>query len=287
MKTALVMEGGALRCMFTAGVVDVIMEQKIQFDAVFGVSAGSLTGINYVSGQKYRTKRVNVDFAQETRYLGMRAFLKYDSVFNFDFLFSEISDIYLPLDKVSFMNSTTDFTACATSLDNGKPEYFNKHSCPDIFKAVRAGSSMPILSPPVELSDGRLYLDGGVSCAIPYQIAIDQGYEKILVIPTRQHGFLKPFVSKSLGELYLRSFYKYPKFLKAMLDTPRMYRNQMTEIDQLEYKRRIMVIRPEVPITIPHTERDTTQLLKLYDEGRRVGEKNLASLKEYLHLPIE
>ena len=281
MRTALVLEGGSLRCMFTTGVLDVLMEHNIKFDGVFGVSAGSLTGINYVSQQPSRTKNVNVNFVGDHRFLGMRSFFKNGSVFNFDFLFGEVSNIYLPLDLAAFESSPIEFTACATSLETGNPVYFSKHSSSNIMTAVRAGSSMPLLSKPIEI-DGSLYLDGGISVAIPYQKAIDEGYDKILIITTREHGFRKSMPRPSVMKLYVKAFADYPKFLKSLLEMPRMYAREMAEVDKLELDKKACVIRPKKPINISRTEKDTTKLLELYAEGRRVGAKKLPPTTKYL-----
>ena len=281
MKTALVLEGGSFRCMFSTGVLDVLMEHDINFDEVFGVSAGSLTGINYVSRQPGRTKNVNVNFVGDHRFLGIRSFLKSGNVFNFDFLFGEVSNIYLPLDLAAFESNPVAFTACATALETGNPVYFSKDSCSDIMAAVRASSSMPLLSVPVEV-DGSLYLDGGVSVAIPYQQAIDEGYDKILIITTREHGFRKSMPRPSVMKMYAKKYAEYPAFLKAVLEMPRMYARQMDEMDRLELDKRVHIIRPEKPIKISRIEKDTTKLLELYAEGRRIGSEKLTAAADYL-----
>lgn len=283
MKCALVLEGGSLRSMFSAGVLDVLMENNICFDGVFGVSAGSLTGISYVSGQPQRTKRVNADFVNDNRYLGLRNLLRKRSIFNFDFLFGQISDIYLPLDKSAFMNAATDFTCGVTSCDTGKPVFFSKRKCGDIFAAARASSSMPLLSP-IVMVDGIPCMDGGISVAVPYRQALEEGYQKVLVIPTRQHGFRKPMTSDAMCRVYARKYARYPEFVKTLIDTPRMYAREMDEIDTLEKKGTIMVVRPEKPITISRTERDTAKLLLLYEEGWRLGTKFLPKIKTYMEL---
>lgn len=281
MKCALVLEGGSLRSMFSAGILDVLMEHNIHFDGVFGVSAGSLTGISYVSNQPGRTKRVNADFVNDRRYLGIRTYLRKKSVFNFDFLFGEISEIYLPLDRDTFMNSDVDFTCAATSCETGRPVYFSKRSCRDILLAARASSSMPLLSPIVTV-DGIPCLDGGISVAVPYRRAMDEGYEKLVVVPTRHHGFRKPLNADAVCRMYAKKYARYPAFLKTLIDTPRMYGRQMEEIDSLEKKGELLTVRPQVPITISRTERDTVKLLLLYEEGRRVGKTRLPQIRQYL-----
>ena len=281
MKSALVLEGGSLRCMFSAGITDVLLEQGTRFDGVFGTSSGSLTGISVVAGQIGRTKRVNLDFAMEKEYLGYYSLLKNRSVFNFNYMFNEISDIYLPLDRKKFEDSSCDFTATATSCRTGQTVYYNKHSCPNIYTAVTAGSSMPLLSPVVDVA-GEPCLDGGISDAIPFQKALDEGYDKVVVVATRQHGFLKPNTPSFLAEMYVRRYGRYPEFVKTLLETPRMYSRQMGEIDRLVRQKRIFVLRPEFPVEVSRMERDTSKLIALYEEGRRIAGENLEKLRDYL-----
>lgn len=283
MKKALVLEGGSLRCMFSAGAVDVLMEHGLKFEGVFGASAGAMTGLNYVAGQIGRTAKVNIDFARDSRYYGVRPLLAHRSVFNFDFLFNEISNIYIPLDRKAFEASSCAFTAVVTSVRTGEPIYFNKENCGDIYRAVRASSSMPLLAPIVTV-DGEPCLDGGISVAIPYQKALDEGYDKILVLPTREHGFRKPFTPGSLARMYARTYREHPAFIRRLIDTPRMYDREMNEIDRLQNAGAIHVLRPEKPITISRTEKDPKKLKALYEEGRRVCQKNLSTILEYLEV---
>ncbi|WP_159459730.1 patatin-like phospholipase family protein [Scatolibacter rhodanostii] len=280
MKKALVLEGGSLRSMFSAGVLDVFLEQGIDFNGAFGTSAGSLTLISFIAGQAGRTKRVNLNFAQEKDYVGYYTFLKNHSVFNFNYMFKEISDILIPLDREKFENSPCDFTATTTSCQTGKTVYHNKHTSSNIYKAIEAGSSMPILSPIINI-DGEPYLDGGITDAAPYQKALDEGYDKIVLVLTREHGFLKSMPSPMLARLYAKHYSQYPQFFHALMNTSRMYERQMREIDRLEYEKRIFVIRPEKPVNVSRMERDTTKLLHLYEEGRQNAEKNLENLAQY------
>lgn len=277
------MEGGSLRCLFTAGVVDVMMEHGIELSYVIGVSAGSLTGVNYVSKQIGRTADVNLTFVNDKRYLGMRTLVKNHMIFNFDFLFGEISDTLIPLDREEFMNSPQRFVCVATNVETGEPEYFERGKCGDIYSALRASCSMPLMSKMVDIG-GKRYLDGGFTMAVPYRKAIDEGYEKVVVITTRQHGYRKLPVSRSMGRLYMTRYRKYPNLVKALMNTPRMYAKQMREIDELEKEGRIFVIRPQAPITVSRVEKDVNKLKDLYQCGRAVGEQRLEELKKYLEI---
>lgn len=277
------MEGGSLRCLFTAGVVDVMMEHGIDLSYVIGVSAGSLTGVNYVAKQIGRTADINLTFVNDRRYLGVSTLVKNRMIFNFDFLFGEISDTLIPLDREEFMRSPQRFVCVATNVGTGKPEYFERGKCPDIYAPLRAGCSMPLLSKMVEVQ-GKKYLDGGFTLAVPYAKPIEEGYEKVVVITSRQRGYRKLPVSRAMARVYLTRYRKYPNLVRALLETPRMYAREMREIDELEAKGRVFVIRPQEPITISRVERDVGKLRDLYAKGRAVGEQRLTDLKRYLEI---
>lgn len=280
-RKALVLEGGSLRCMFSAGVTDIMLENGLDFNGVFGVSAGALTGVNFVAGQPGRTAEVNLNYVNDKRYLGLRNLILHHSIFNFDFLFGEISETLLPFDWKKFSQSPCAFTAVSTNCLTGQPVYSEKGSCDNIFTAIRASASMPLLAPVVQV-DGVPCLDGGCSVSIPYQRAMEEGYDKIVVVTTREHGYRKPLVGRPLARAYARHYRKYPQLVRAVLDTPRRYARELDEIDRLEAAGRIFVIRPPKPITISKTEKDTAKLQALYKEGRETGEKLLEVLTHYL-----
>lgn len=274
------LEGGSLRCMFSAGATDVMMEQELWPDGVFGVSAGALTGANIISRQPGRTARINLDYVNDKRYLGVRNLILHKSLFNFDFLFGEVCDTLVPLDRETFESSPCRFTAVSTSCNTGKPVYSEKGSCSDIYAAIRASASLPLLAPMVTV-DGEPCLDGGMSISIPYRKALDEGYDKIVVITTREHGYRKGPVSMASARLYTRFYRKYPELLKGILSVPRRYNRELIEIDRLESEGKIFVIRPPKPVTVSRAEKDTKKLQALYDEGRETCEKQLEALKSY------
>ncbi len=280
-RKALVLEGGSLRCMFSAGVTDLMMENRFQFDGVFGVSAGALTGANLVAEQPGRTAKVNLDYVNDKRYLGVRNLILHKSIFNFDFLFGEISKNLLPFDWDTFENSPCKYTAVATSCVTGRPMYFEKSDCSDIYAAIRASASMPLLAPMVQV-DGVPCLDGGVSVSVPYQQALDEGYEKIVVITTREHGYRKVPVRGSAARAYARYYRKYPELVQSLLNVPRRYNRELDQLESLELQGRVLVIRPRKPVTVSRTEKDREKLQALYDEGKAVGLERLDSLKAYL-----
>lgn len=278
---ALILEGGSLRSLFTSGVLDVFMEHDLYFSDVTGVSAGALTGSNYVSRQPGRTAKINIGFVNDRRYLGVNNLLRHHEIFNFDFLFNEIGRNILPMDFETFNKSPMRFTAVATNLETGEAEYFEKSTCSDIFAAVRASSSMPVLSKAV-LLDGKLYLDGGCAMAIPYQRALNQGFEKIVLVLTREQGYRKLYTPRPVLRAYAQYFRHYPNFFRALYNIPQRYDRQQREIDRLEAAGRIFVIRPQHPVDVSHTERDTKKLTALYEHGRHEAERQLDALRAYL-----
>ncbi|MDK2968216.1 patatin family protein [Lacrimispora sp.] len=278
---ALVLEGGSLRGVFTAGVLDVFMEQDIEMSYVNGVSAGSMSGMSYVSKQIGRTIKVDLDYVNDKRFLSFRNMVKKRSIFNFDFLFGELSNTLVPFDYETFYQSKQIFEVVATRCKTGKPEYFEKSKCKDFIDAVKASSSIPVLSGMITVG-GRKYLDGGCSMPVAYQRAIDLGYKKIVLVLTREQGYRKPPVDKWTKRGYERYFAPLPRFLEALKEVPDRYNRMQEEIDRLEKEGRIYVIRPDHHVTVQRTEQDKRKLEALYQEGRRLALDHMDSLKAYL-----
>lgn len=278
---ALVLEGGSLRCMFTAGVLDVFMEQNIEFAYVNGVSAGSLSGINYISKQIGRTRDVNLNYVNDKRYLGVRNMIYNGGIFNFHFLFGEISEHLIPLDTRTFFASQQRYEAVATNCRTGQAEYFEKGVEAEIMRAAAASSSMPMLSEMIQLN-GNLYLDGGISEPIAYRRAMKEGYEKLVLVLTRQHGYRKPPTGRAMGIAYEKRYRSYPELVGKLLQMPEHYNQMQEEIDQLEKEGRLFIIRPDGPVGISRVEKDTARLTALYESGRKAAEERIPAMKEYL-----
>lgn len=280
---ALVLEGGSLRSVFTAGVLDVLLEQQIELSYVNGVSAGTMCGINYVSKQPGRTWIVNRDYLKDKRYISFRKLFKERLIFNFDFLFGELSQKLVPLDYETFYQSQQRFVAVATRCRTGQPEYFEKGSCTNIMLAARASASMPILSKMVTI-DKKQYLDGGISMPIAYQKAIAEGYQKVVLVLTREAGYRKPPMKKWQQRIYRHYFKPLPQFLQSVSEIPDRYNRMQDEIEQLEAQGKIFVIRPTDPVKVSRVERNGEKLEALYEEGKAVAQKRLTELKEYLEI---
>lgn len=278
---ALVLEGGALRCLFTAGVLDVFLENKIDLSYVIGVSAGSLSGINYVAKQIGRTARVNIDFVNDKRYLGFTSLVRTRSIFNFDFLFGEISDTLVPLDKEAFYASEQRYIAVATNCVTGEEEYFERDCDVDAMLAARASCSMPLFSRMVPIKDS-VYLDGGVAMPIAYQRAIEDGNEKLVLVLTRQEGYRKPEQPHALLKAYERAYRKYPELVKKLKAMPEHYNQMQEEIEKLEKEGKVFIIRPKDPVEVSRIEKDVTKLEALYQIGREIATESLPGLIRYL-----
>ena len=280
-KTALILEGGALRSFFTCGVLDYFMEKDIYFPCVCGVSAGSLCAISYLSRQIGRTAEVNLKFVNDKRYMSLHSLIKDKMIFNFDFLFGEISHNLVPLDYDTFYNSTEEFFAFVTDCESGKSVACEKGKCSDILKACRASSSMPVLSKIVEL-DGHKYLDGGTANPIPFEWAIENGYEKIVLVLTRDIDYRKKPLPGMIKKVYGKKYAQYPELLKTIYNIPDHYNSLAEQIVKLENEDRLFVIRPDEPVRVKRTEKDTKKLEELYEVGRRVAENRIDKMIEYL-----
>lgn len=279
-KTCLVLEGGALRGVYTSGVQGVFHRAGLRFDALYGTSAGAMNGINYLSDQPERTFLIDYHFAQDKSFMGLGPLLREGQFFSFDYMFGAVNERY-PLDYHRFATSPTRFTAVTTSLSSGKPTYFDRDSCTDIMRALQASASMPLLSSPVSL-DGECFLDGGPSMSVAYRRPIELGYEKIVLVLTRHKGYRKRPLSPALRLSIRHRFRDYPAFCQCMLQAPLRYNAMMDEIDRLEAAGRLFVLRPSTSASVARTERDPRKLFALFLLGRRDAHKALAALSAYL-----
>ena len=282
-EAALVLEGGALRGIFSSGVTDVLMEHQMEFAYVNGVSAGSMCGMNYIAKQPGRMFRINMEYLHDKRYINLspRHVLRSREVFSFDFMFHELSDTLVPFHREVFEASPQRFEVVATRCRTGKPEFFEKGQCSDIYKAAIASSSMPVFSKMAEV-DGRKYLDGGISLPIAYERAMDLGYDKVVLVLTREEGYRKRPFSRMKLKAFERYFGPLPELLASVREIPDRYNRMQEEIAGLERDGRVFVLRPQNHVTVSRTERDKAKLAALYEEGRGVAEERMEELEEYL-----
>ena len=278
-RGCLALEGGAFRGLYTQGFLDVLMENDINLSCVIGVSAGALGGMNYVSGQIGRSARVNLGFRHDSRYVGWKALAHSHSLLDVGFL-TEERGLFEPLNMGKFMDPRKRFIAVTTNCLTGEATYFEKGKCSDILKAVRASATMPYISPMVMI-DGVPHLDGGCSCKIPYQWAIDQGYEKIIVIRTREPSFRK---EEKISSAALRIYRKYPEFAKKLASSAFDYNQQCEEVERLNREGRVLRFSPSLKVTVSRIEKDMEKLGSFYMLGRNDCKEALPQIREYLEI---
>ena len=280
MKKGLIMEGGAMRGMFTAGVIDVMMEHGIEFDGAIGVSAGAAFGCNYKSKQIGRVIRYNTRFCRDKRYGGFRVLLREGNFYSKQFCYEEVPLKYDIFDYDTFERNPMAFYVVCTDVDTGKAEYHkfeNRHD--HGLEWIRASASMPLVSQMVQI-DGRRYLDGALADSIPVQYFESIGYDRNIVVLTQPRGFRKkPDSLLPLMKLYYR---KFPKLVEAIMTRHAQYNSTLDEIARKEAAGELLVIRPPEKLPIGRTEKDPDKLRQVYEIGRRTAEYRITQIQKYL-----
>ncbi len=281
-KTALVLEGGAMRSLYTSGVLDVLMQNNIEVDAVIGVSAGALTGANYISKQIGRSANINIKYCDNSKYIGLKALKQSKGLFGFNYLFNEIPEKENPFDEKTFNSNKCEFIVGATNCKTGKTEYFKQDIWEDkTKKIIQASSSMPLVSNMVDI-DGIKYLDGAIECNIPIEWALENNYRKIIVVLTRDENYVKKSLSNKMKKAYSIVYKKYPELIKTMCNRPEAYNNLTKKIKELEKQGRVLVLRPSSPIEVARLEKDKEKLKKLYEIGKNETNNKLEQIIEYI-----
>ena len=278
----IVLEGGATRGVFTSGVLDYLMEEDLYFSHVIGVSAGSCNGVDYVSRQIGRTKKCMIPEKKEySYYSGVRSAIKEKSILDMDMVFDTFPKKIYPFDFETYFQSDMVCEIVTTNCETGKAEYMTEQNDPDrLMKLCRASSSMPLLSPIVNI-DGVPYLDGGLADSVPVRRALQSGNEKIVLVLTRNPGYRKKPISKGTSKLYLRAYKKYPNLVHAAIYRNHVYNKTMELVERLEEEEKIFVIRPLVP-TVSRLERDETALTAFYQHGYNLMKRQREALQRYL-----
>ncbi len=280
MKKGLVLEGGAMRGMFTAGVLDALMENGIELDGVIGVSAGAAFGCNYKSGQNGRALRYNTKYVRDKRYCGMRVLMKTGDVFSADFCYNEVPLRLDPFDFEAFEKSPVEFYVVCTDLETGEAVYKRLNSKGDnCLEWIRASASMPLVSNIVEI-DGQKLLDGGIADSIPVGFFQKAGFEKNVVVLTRPKGYRKS--KNSLMTLVKTKYSKYPNFIKAMDERHTVYNRTLDYIEKCEAEGTLLVIRPPYEIPVKRVERDPKNLELAHALGKETAIKSLDEIKSFL-----
>ena len=280
MKTGLILEGGAMRGMFTCGVIDVFMENGVEFDGAAGISAGAIFGCNIKSRQIGRVIRYNKRFSRDPRYCSLRSLILTGDLYGADFCYRELPDELDVFDRKAFRENPMEFYVGATDVRTGEAVY---HRCLDGGETdmlwFRASASMPLASRPVPV-EGRLLLDGGIVDAVPFEYMEKLGYDRNVAVLTQPKGYRKkPSRALPLFRLGLR---RWPKVAEAMAVRHERYNAQMREIDGREAAGMLLVIRPAEPLGIPRTEKDPEQLERVYQLGRRAAEERLGEVRAFL-----
>lgn len=279
---ALVLEGGALRVVYTAGVLDVFLENNIDIPYVIGTSSGCLSGLNYVTNQKGRVAHININYCNDKRYIGFRNLLLRGSVFNFDYLFEENHDRWEDIDMAEYEKTNKKYFAVATSCKTGKPVYFENPKGEYFYTSLQASSSMPLLSKKVKTEQGEC-LDGGIVQSIPYQKPLADGKKKLVIVKTREHDYKKSETSRILKRIYKIAYGKYPQLVKSAIDRNESYNAQLEELYGLEKQSKAFIIEPSTKVIVKRTETDQQRLKEFYNQGRTDAENSLVELKKFLY----
>ncbi|MCL2771382.1 MAG: patatin family protein [Firmicutes bacterium] len=282
-KAALVLEGGSFRSLYTSGVLDVFIENGIEFSCVIGVSAGTLVAVNYISKDIGRSAKINILHSNDKKYFGLRQFLFKRSAFNFDYLFRNQMRKKYPFDENSVANSKQRFLIGATNVKTGKTDYFEKKDFDGILNALQASCSIPVMCPMIKV-DGAKYLDGAVDDVVGIHKAFSEGYAKVVTILTRDIDYSSKKMS-CFGKLFFRLVYKrrYPNLYKTMVTRPERCNILLEEINALEKEKKLFVLRPEKQVKIKKLERDARKLIELYLQGREDARKMLPDMLKYLN----
>ena len=280
-KGCLVLEGGAFRGIYTAGVLDYFMENNLNLEVCYGVSAGALTATNYIAGAFGRSALLILEFRNDKRYVGLQALKESGSLVGFNFMFDDLPKIY-PLNEERVFRSDRTLNIVATNVRTGKAEYFSNHTNRETFyKAIRASASIPIISKMVEIN-GEEYLDGGIATKIPIRKALEDKNEKIIFIGTRDSSYRrKP--STSEVDIAKVTYSKYPEFIETFQKANSNYNDDCDLIDSLVLQKKIYRITPSRPVDISRLEKDLDKLSDLYYLGYFDAMSHFDEIKEYLN----
>ncbi len=273
MKTGLILEGGGMRGLFTAGILDVMMERGIHVDGIVGVSAGACFGCNYVSRQPGRVLRYNMNMIHEPRYMGVGNIFRTGNLLDAEFAYHTLPDVLDPFDKEAYAQSRVEFHVVCTDVLTGHPVYKQLTAPVDyeFMEWIRASSALPLVSHPVKIGD-HLLLDGGISDSIPLKYFQSLGYEHNIVVLTQPVGFSKK--RTKLMPLFRTFMRRYPAIIEAMNRRHLMYNAQLEYLEQEERAGRITIIAPDAPLPIGRTDQNAKRMQNVYDMGRKAGERN-------------
>lgn len=266
--TALVLEGGGMRGMFSAGVFEAFMLKGLVFPYITAVSAGACNILSYMSNQPLRTRRIIENYVTDKRYFSLKNWMEKGSIFGFDFIFEDLPKTLLPFDFETYYNYPGILQVGTTDCRSGQSVWFGKEAIGHSFLPVRASASLPFLAPIVHIGSRDL-LDGALVAPIPYEKAQEAGYKKFIIVLTRNSGYRK---KKSVPQILLKTWYKdYPKLWEIMQQRPELYNKQLKYVEQLEKDGKAVIIRPQIPLEIDRLDIKPDKLLGLHDHGIGCG----------------
>lgn len=279
MKTGLVLEGGGVRGIYTAGILDVFMENGIVFDNIIGVSAGAIHAVSYLSGQKGRSIRYYKKYAGDYRFMSFKSFILTGNIVGVDFCYHELPEKLDIFDNESFKRNNVPFYCVCTNIETGKPEYIRLRDANAEIDYLRASASLPYFSKIVEISDKK-YLDGGCSDSIPLSASKSMGFSKNVVILTQDIEYRKQPEMKLLSKLLYK---KYPNFLHTLLTRHEMYNKQVEEVIEEERNGKAFVFRPSTKLEVGRMETNTEKIELVYNRGRKDALEKIESLKKWMN----
>ena len=269
-KTALVLEGGGMRGVFTSGVLDAFMKHNLTFPYIVALSAGACNGMSYVSHQPRRARISNIDYLARYKYIGLRHLVTQGCIFDRELLYDKFPNQYLPFDFDTFFSSPMTFEMVTTNCLTGQPMYLSeRHDRQRALDIVRASSSLPYVSKIVDV-DGIPMLDGGIVDSIPLQHAIDMGHPTNVLVLTRNRGYRNTGKDMKIPRFIYR---KYPRLRVVLSRRLAAYNAQLEYVERMEDEGRVICIRPERPMEVDRIEKDIAKLERLYEEGFALGER--------------
>lgn len=263
-KIGLILEGGGMRGIYTAGVLDFFIEKNIEVDITIGVSAGSCHASSYLSKQYKRAYNATVDYINDKRYLSFSNLIKTGSIFGMDFMFNKIPNELNIYDYDTFAKSKSKFVVVATNCETGSPEYFELKDLKKEIIYMQASCSIPMFANIVEIDDFKL-VDGGVSDSIPIEYSLNQGYKKNIVVLTRDITYKKN--KQKFLPIVNKKYKKYPNLVKAIENRHLNYNKSLNLVNKLEKDGYVLVIRPKKPVNVSQIEKNAKKLTALYEEG--------------------
>ena len=277
----IVAEGGASRTVYSAGVMDTLLKNGIKADYFLGVSAGIAFGASYCSMQPERNRKLIENYFCTPEYFGAKHLLNPSnrSYYNLDYVFGKVPNELLFFDFEAFRNNPARVIAGLTDLETGEPVYMDMDREDREFTALRASCALPLLFPPIEIN-GRRYMDGGVSDPVPFKKALEDGCDKLIVILTRERGFIKQ--DEPTKALLSAAFRRYPEFCRRLETRAEHYNESYAELEKLYEQGKVFVYYPKKELLVSRTENDKRKIMRLYDYGVKHAEWSLDSLKRYL-----